>query len=112
MAYELNGKTIEATEDGYLLEVTDWSEELVPVMAQADGIELTDRHMDVVNYLRSEHVNNAGNEPNERTIMKDMGKKWGSKVSSKDMFILFPFAPSKQGRKWAGLPKSTRKGGY
>jgi len=112
MAYELNGKTIEATEDGYLLEVNDWSEELVPVMAKADGIELTDRHMDVVNYLRNEHVGNAGNEPNERTIMKDMGKKWGSKVSSKDMFLLFPFAPSKQGRKWAGLPKSTRKGGY
>jgi sulfur relay (sulfurtransferase) DsrC/TusE family protein len=41
-----------------------------------------------------------------------MGKKWGKKVSSKDMYLMFPQMPSKQGRKIAGLPQSTRKGGY
>ncbi|MCU7960820.1 MAG: TusE/DsrC/DsvC family sulfur relay protein [gamma proteobacterium symbiont of Bathyaustriella thionipta] len=64
------------------------------------------------NYLRDQHINNGGNEPNERGIMKDMGKIWGSKPSSKDMYQLFPGTPSKQGRKIAGLPQSTRKGGY
>ena len=71
----------------------------------------TDKHWDVVKYLRDEHINN-NNEPNERTILKDLGKIWGSKPSSKDTFDLFPLAPSKQGRKIAGLPQSTRKGGY
>ena len=112
MSLEVNGKTIETTEDGYLVEVNDWNEEVAAAIAAADELEMTDQHWDVVRYLRSEHVDNGGNEPNERTIMKDMGKVWGKKPSSKDMYALFPEMPSKQGRKIAGLPKSTRKGGY
>ena len=112
MAYELNGNTIETDSDGYLADLNDWSEDLVAVIAAADGVEMTDRHMDLVKYLRDEHINNGGNEPNERQILKAMSKLWGEKVSSKDMYTMFPGTPSKQGRKWAGLPKSTRKGGY
>lgn len=112
MAIEVDGKTIETTENGYLVNLEDWTEAVGEAIARADGIEMTDKHWDVVNYLRDEHYNNGGNEPNERTILKDMGKKWGSKPSSKDMYNLFPDMPSKQGRKIAGLPQSTRKGGY
>ena len=112
MAYELDGKTIGTDDYGFLNDAAEWSEELVAVIAAADSVEMTERHMDVVKYLREEHFNNGGNEPNERTILKTMGKKWNDKVNSKDMYLLFPGTPSKQGRKWAGLPKSTRKGGY
>ena len=112
MSLEVNGKSIETTEDGYLVEVNDWDEEVAAAIAAADELEMTEQHWDVVRYLRSEHVDNAGNEPNERTIMKDMGKVWGKKPPSKVMYNMFPGMPSKQGRKIAGLPKSTRKGGY
>ena len=112
MSIEVNGNTVETDADGYITELNDWNEDVARAIAAADGLEMTERHMQVVRYLRSEHVDNAGNEPNERTIMKDMGKQWGKKPSSKDMYILFPGTPSKQGRKIAGLPKSTRKGGY
>jgi len=112
MSYELDGKTIEADANGYLVDALEWSEELVAVIAAADGVDMTDRHMDVVKYLRDEHMNNGGNEPNERGILKAIGKVWGEKVTSKIMYEMFPGTPSKQGRKWAGLPQSTRKGGY
>ena len=112
MALEVEGKTVETTENGYLVNLEDWSEAVAEAIAKADELELTEKHWDIVNYLRDEHFDNGGNEPNERTIMKDMGKKWGSKPSSKDMYGLFPGMPSKQGRKIAGLPQSTRKGGY
>jgi tRNA 2-thiouridine synthesizing protein E len=112
MAYEVDGKTIEATENGYLVEVNEWSEAVAELIAKDEGIEMTDKHWDVVKYLRDQHINNAGNEPNERTILKDMGKQWGEKLSSKVMYEMFPLMPSKQGRKIAGLPQSTRKGGY
>ena len=112
MAYEVDGKTIEATENGYLVDASDWSDAVAELIAKDEGVEMTERHWDVVKYLRDEHINNGGNEPNERTILKDMGKIWGEKVSSKDMYTMFPSMPSKQGRKIAGLPQSTRKGGY
>ena len=112
MAIEVNGQTIATTDNGYLEDANDWNEDVAKVLAADEGIEMTDQHWDIVKYLRSEHFDNGGNEPNERTIIKDMGKKWGSKPTSKDMYALFPGMPSKQGRKIAGLPQSTRKGGY
>ena len=112
MALDVNGKSIEVTETGYLVDINDWNEDVALALAADEGVELTDKHWDVIKYLRSEHIDNAGNEPNERTILKDLGKIWGSKPSSKDTYELFPGAPSKQGRKIAGLPQSTRKGGY
>jgi len=75
-------------------------------------VELTQEHMDVLEYLRDEYLNNNGNQPMERQINKDMGKRWGKKLSSKDLYRLFPRAPSKQGNKIAGLPYVARKGGY
>ncbi len=63
-------------------------------------------------YLRDEYINNAGNQPMERAITKHMSKVWGEKLKGKDLYNLFPGAPSKQGLKVAGLPATTRKGGY
>jgi len=113
MSYEANGKTIEANEKGYLLNVDDWDEEVAKAIAAQDGIdELTQRHWDVINYLRDEYINNAGNQPNMRNLVKAMQKIWDDKVESKALYELFPNSPDKQGSKIAGLPESKRKGGY
>ncbi len=112
MPYELNGKTIEADANGYLTDPNDWSEDLARLIAADEEIELTDKHLDVLNYLREEWFDNGNNQPNERTILKAMGERWGARISSKDLYDLFPKMPSKQGGKIAGLPESRRKGGY
>ena len=112
MEYDVNGTKIEANENGYLNDYTDWNEDVAKAIAAADSLELTDKHMDVVNYLRDQYINNGGNQPNDRNILKDMGKIWGESVTSKDMYALFPNQPSKQAGKIAGLPESKRKGGY
>ena len=102
--------SIERTEKGYLVNSSDWNEEIAAELFAEDGIEPTQDQWDVVNYVREETL--AGDEPNERGIMKAMGKKWGRKVSSKEMYEMFPGMPSKQGLKIGGCPQSTRKGGY
>jgi TusE/DsrC/DsvC family sulfur relay protein len=112
MAIEVNGTSIETTESGYLTNVSDWNEDVAKVLAEAEGIELTDKHWDVLKYLRTEYTENNQNQPMERQLLKDMGKVWGSKPSSKDVYKLFPLAPTKQGTKIAGLPEVHRKGGY
>lgn len=112
MAYEIDGKTIETNENGYLLDPQDWDEEVAEHIAKDEGIELTQEHWDLLHYLRDEYINNNGHQPNDREINKYCGEKWGRKVSSKEVYDLFPGKPSKQAGKIAGLPESKRKGGY
>ena len=112
MGVEFKGKTIETNENGYLLNADDWSEGLAPVLAAAEEIELNDRHWDLINYLREEYLENRGNQPNTRAIVKAMSAAWGEKISQRDVYDLFPGDPSKQGGRIAGLPESRRKGGY
>ncbi len=112
MGFNFNGKEIETDERGYLVNAADWSEELAEAMAEAEGITLTEKHWDIINYLRDEYFNNNGNQPNTRTIIKAMSEKWGEKVKQKDVYDLFPLDPSKQAGRIAGLPESRRKGGY
>ena len=114
MAIEVNGKTLETDDNGNLVDPTAWDEDVARALAAADDTmgELTQEHIDVLNYLREEYFNNNSNQPIERQINKDMGKVWGKKISSKDLYQLFPGAPSKQGNRIAGLPFVARKGGY
>jgi len=112
MAYEFNGKTIETDANGFLVNAEDWSEELARFIAEQEGIELTDKHWDILKYLRDEYFNNNASQPNTRTIVKEMGDKWGKRLQQKDVYDLFPMDPSKQGGRIAGLPESRRKGGY
>ncbi len=112
MGFEFQGREIETNPQGYLVNQEDWSEELATAMAAAENIELTDKHWDLLNYLRSEFFDNRETQPNTRAIVKAMSEEWGEKISQGDLYKLFPLDPSKQGGRIAGLPESRRKGGY
>ena len=112
MKVEIEGKEIEATETGFLVNIEDWNEDIAMVIAQQEGIELTEKHWDVIKYLRDEFINNKENQPNTRTMVKDLGKLLGENIDSKALFDLFPGNPSKQAGRIGGLPESRRKGGY
>ena len=113
MAIEIDGKIIATTASGFLENIEDWSEAIAVQIAEQEGIILTDRHWDLINYLRDEYLNNAGNQPNTRNIVKALSKKWeDNSVNAKSLYDLFPGDPSKQAGKIGGLPESRRKGGY
>lgn len=113
MSISVDGSDIPTTETGFLENVEDWSESVARVLADQEKLDLSDRHWDLINYLRDEYVNNAGNQPNTRTLVKAMAGTWGDKsVNAKTLYDLFPGDPSKQGGRIAGLPESRRKGGY
>lgn len=113
MAYEVNGRTLETTETGYLVNQDDWDRDVAEAIAAAEGLSLTRDHWDVIEYLRDAFINHNGEQPNNRAILKAMQDKWaGRKVDNKTLFDLFPGNPSKQAGKVAGLPESMRKGGY
>lgn len=113
MAINVDGKDVEITDSGFLVNLEDWNEGVAEVIAQQEDIELTERHWDVIRYLRDEFINNNGNLPNTRNMVKAMAKAWNDKkVSAKTLYDLFPGNPSKQAGRIGGLPESRRKGGY
>ena len=112
MALDVEGKTIETDANGYLLNTEDWNEQVAEAIAGGEGITLTQAHWDVMSYLRDQYFNHGGNQPNLRTMLKDMGDVWGKSVESKELYDLFPGNPTKQAYRIAGLPETRRKGGY
>ncbi|MCE1235600.1 MAG: TusE/DsrC/DsvC family sulfur relay protein [Hyphomicrobiales bacterium] len=112
MAYDFDGQSFETTASGYLLDQSAWTPALGEHIATAEGIALTQRHWDVIDYLREEFFDNGETQPNTRAIMKAMSEKWGEKVEQRTLYDLFPMDPSKQAGRIGGLPESRRKGGY
>jgi TusE/DsrC/DsvC family sulfur relay protein len=107
MGIEVNGQTYETDEEGYLVNRTDWNEDLAKAMAQQDNCELTDNHWEVINFLR-EYYDEYQIAPAVRVLTKAIGKKLGpDKGNSKYLYELYPYGPAKQACKYAGLPKPT-----
>ncbi|MDH5547529.1 MAG: TusE/DsrC/DsvC family sulfur relay protein [Gammaproteobacteria bacterium] len=107
MAIEVGGKSLETDEEGYLINLDDWSEEAAALLAQSENVEMTESHWEVVNFLR-EYYDEFQIAPAVRVLTKAIGKKLGKeKGNSKYLYELFPYGPAKQACKIAGLPKPT-----
>jgi|SRR5512137_2734870 tRNA 2-thiouridine synthesizing protein E len=104
---EINGKTLEVDEEGYLVNLSDWSHEIADSLAKAENITLTDNHWEVVNFLRK-YYEEYQIAPAVRVLTKAIGKTLGAdKGNSAYLYELFPYGPAKQACKIAGLPKPT-----
>ncbi len=107
MTLEVNGKTFETDEEGYLADLNDWEPGVAEAMAQAEDVELTSDHWEIINFLR-EYYEEYQIAPAVRVLTKAVGKKLGKdKGNSKYLYELFPYGPGKQACKYAGLPKPT-----
>ena len=112
MSYTINGVEMEVDDYGYLLE-PDYSDEAAKVIAADQGIELTDQHWAVINYLRDKYRED-GHTPNLRNLIKGLDEDGILPgADNKLMFDLFPDGgAAKQGCKVGGLPQPKGKGGY
>ncbi len=107
MAYELNGQSFDTDEEGYITDISLWSEDLADLIAQDESISMTDEHWEVVNFLR-EYYEEYQVAPAVRVLTKAIKKKLGAdKGNSGYLYELFPYGPAKQACKIAGLPKPT-----
>lgn len=98
---EVNGKQIETDEDGFLVNLDDWNEDVALALAKTEQVdELTDEHWILVNYLKN-YYKEFGIAPMVRKLVKESG------LSLKRIYELFPTGPAKGACKIAGLPKPT-----
>lgn len=105
MELELNGTRIATTEQGFLLDMNLWNEQLAEHLAELEGIELTDAHWEILHFIR-QFYQEYKYLPNARVFSKAIKNKLGAeKASSRYLLKLFPAGPLKYSSKIAGLPK-------
>ena len=91
------GKEIDVDDNGYLLNSKDWNEEIAKEIAKEEGIELTEKHFEVINFLRKSF------EEGKQLSIRKIGKS--GIVDIKEFYQLFPDGPLKKASKIAGIPK-------
>lgn len=92
-------------EEGYLLDLKDWTPELARELAEELDLELTQAHWEVV-YLLRDFYQEYEVSPAMRPLVKAVSKKLGTeKGRSIYLMTLFPGSPPKLAAKIAGLPK-------
>ncbi|TJY35806.1 TusE/DsrC/DsvC family sulfur relay protein [Pontimicrobium aquaticum] len=90
---------VNVSEDGYLEDMSQWNKEIAHEIADEIGIELTDKHFEVINYLREKAA------AKEALTIRKVGKS--GIVTIKELYQLFPKGPLKFSSKIAGIPKPT-----
>ncbi len=104
---EIGGKQVEVDEDGYLVNLEDWTKDVAIVFAKEDELELSDAHWEVINFLR-EYYEKYQIAPMIKILVKEIGKSMGKeKGNTKYLYELYPAGPAKQACRFAGLPKPT-----
>ena len=97
----VNGTAFEVDEDGFLVNLSDRTEEMAVFLAKEEGVEeLSEDHWKLINYLRG-YFKDYGIAPMVRKMTKESG------YSLKEIYDLFPSGPAKGACKVAGLPKPT-----
>lgn len=105
---EFNQQNIETDKQGYLLDHTLWSKALGEHMAELDGLDLTEAHWEVIDFVRAFYLE-YNTSPAIRALTKAMKAEFGEeKASSRYLYRLFKEGPAKQATKYAGLPKPAR----
>jgi len=93
------GTEVAVNDEGFFTDPAQWSEEMAPQIARQEGIaELTDRHWQVIKFMRQEYEA-KGTGPTVRVLGKTSG------VTVKELYQLFPKGPAKTAAKIAGIPK-------
>lgn len=91
------GKSIAVNDEGYMTDPSQWDHDVAKELAKEDGIELSDKHFEVLEFLRST------NEKGETLTIRKVGKS--GIVDIKGLYQLFPGGPLKISSKVAGIPK-------
>ncbi len=103
----IDGNRFAVDEEGYLIEFTRWNRAVADELARASGVQLTQAHWEVIDFLR-EYYAEYHIAPSIRALTKVVGKKLGpEKGNTKYLYDLFPGGPAKEACKIAGLPKPT-----
>ena len=97
MDLNIAGIRLDVTEDGYLSDLSQWNKEIAIELAKREGIELTDKHWEVIDYIQEKYKNDEA--------LSIRGIKKSGVINIKEFYDLFPGGPLKISTLIAGIPK-------
>ena len=101
----MNSALPETNELGFLIRVSDWSEQVAQHLADINDLILTEAHWEIIYFIRQYYLQYK-HLPNARVFAKAIAKTLGEeKANSRYLLRLFPDGPLKYACKLAGLPK-------
>jgi TusE/DsrC/DsvC family sulfur relay protein len=92
------GREVHVDDEGFLTVYGEWNEDLADQLAAQIGIELSDEHWKVIDFLRRD-FRQQGETPTLRRVSVAGG------FPTRSLFALFPKKPAKKMAYIAGLPK-------
>ena len=103
MPLEVEGRALAVDDEGYLVEPSDWNEQVAEELARHESIILSDKHWAVIRFMR-EYYEQHHIAPDARHVMKHLAAfKGAGKAGRNDLFVLFPYGYVKQACKVAGM---------
>jgi tRNA 2-thiouridine synthesizing protein E len=93
----LAGVSIEVTDEGYMMNSSQWTKEIATEIAKEEGIEITDKHFELIDFIRMKVQNGEG------LTIRGIGKS--GIIDIKGFYQLFPGAPLKKATKISGVSK-------
>ena len=91
------GVTVDVNDEGYFTNPAQWTREMAAEIAGEEGIAITDKHHEVLNFIRDRFLRG------DALTIRSVGNS--GIVDIKGFYGLFPGAPMKKAAKIAGIPK-------
>ena len=85
-------------------DMSNWNVDTANALARAEGLTLTNEHIDVIQYLRQTYEKH-GPIRHARSLTQALEAKFADKGGLKYLYTLFPNGPVTQGCKLAGIPE-------
>lgn len=103
MAIQIEGRTIDIDDEGYLVDPGDWSESVAEEIARRENLQLDRLHWQVIEFMRR-CLEQRQIAPDARYVIRHLADEVGLGDEARTkLFELFPYGYVRQACKIAGM---------
>lgn len=104
---QVEGRDVLTDSEGYIQDMSEWSEGFARALAEQEGLALNERHWEVIRYIR-DYYHTHGVQAQVRAMIKHFHQAWGPEYgNNRYLHDMFPRGgPQKQGNRLAGIRKT------
>jgi tRNA 2-thiouridine synthesizing protein E len=105
MSINLHGHIVDTDDQGYLVDPEEWNEEVARILAEQQGLELSDEHEKVMQFMRDYFIKHQI-AADARFVIKYIADELGyGDEARKRLYTLFPYGYMQQACKVAGMKR-------